>query len=126
MAKKFGKFLLFTAAVGGAAAAVYYYLRKKDIDSDTLEDEDYDDFSEDLDVDAETTKNYVPLTPDTNDTSSDTSSDASKEDSFVPLDQVAKSAGKTGTDKSGKSDVEVEEFFDEDDENEEEAPLGDN
>ena len=31
MAKKFGKFLLFTAAIGTAAAAAYYYLQKKDI-----------------------------------------------------------------------------------------------
>ncbi len=30
MAKKFGKFLLFTAAVGTAAAAVYYYMQKKE------------------------------------------------------------------------------------------------
>ena len=122
MAKKFGKFLLFTAAVGGAAAAVYYYMRKKDTDSDILDDEDYDDFSEDLDEDAETTTNYVPLTPETKDTSSDTSG----EDSFIPLNQVAQSADKTGTDEDGKSEVEVEEFFDEDDETEEDSPLSDN
>ena len=122
MAKKFGKFLLFTAAVGGAAAAVYYYMRKKDTDSDILDDEDYDDFSEDLDEDAETTTNYVPLTPETKDTSSDTS----EEDSFVPLDQVAQSADKTGTVEDGKSEVEVEEFFDEDDETDEDAPVSDN
>ena len=30
MAKKFGKFLLFTAAVGTAAAAAYYFMQKKD------------------------------------------------------------------------------------------------
>ena len=30
MAKKFGKFLLFTAAVGTAAAAAYYYMQQKD------------------------------------------------------------------------------------------------
>ena len=29
MAKKFGKFLLFTAAVGTAAAAAYYYMQQK-------------------------------------------------------------------------------------------------
>ena len=120
MAKKFGKFLLITAAVGGAAAAVYYFIRKKDADSDILDDEDYDDFSEDLDEDAETTTNYVPLTPE------DTSSESPAEDSFVPLDQVAPSADKAETDEDGKSDVEVEEFFDEDDETEEEPPLSDN
>lgn len=122
MAKKFGKFLLFTAAVGGAAAAVYYYLRKKDTDSDILDDEDYDDFSEDLDEDAEPTTNYVPLTPETKDSSPDTS----EEDSFVPLEQVAQNADKSGKDEDGKSDVEVEEFFDEEDETEEEPSLSDN
>ena len=126
MAKKFGKFLLFTAAVGGAAAAVYYYLRKKDTDSDILDEEDYDDFSEDLDEDAEPTTNYVPLTPETRDSSPDTSSDTSEKDSFVPLEQVAQNADKSGKDEDGKSDVEVEEFFDEDDETEEDPPLSDN
>ena len=121
MAKKFGKFLLFTAAVGSVAAAVYYYMRKKDTDSDILEDEDYDEFSEDLDETAETTTNYVPLTPETKDIPSDTAS----EDSFVPLDQVAQSADKTETEESGKSDVEVEEFFDEDDGTDEEPPVND-
>ena len=29
MAKKFGKFLLFTAAAAAAGAGVYYYLQKK-------------------------------------------------------------------------------------------------
>ena len=33
MAKKFGKFLLFTAAVSGAAAGAYYYLKKKNYNS---------------------------------------------------------------------------------------------
>lgn len=61
MAKKFGKFLLFTAAVGTAAAAVYYYLQKKDVAGTVPEDEDYDDFSEDLDDDAEGSRSYVPL-----------------------------------------------------------------
>lgn len=121
MAKKFGKFLLFTAAVGSAAAAVYYYMRKKDTDSDILEDEDYDEFNEDLDEAAEPTANYVPLTPETKDASPDTSS----EDSFVPLDQVAQNADKTETEEDSKSDVEVEEFFDEDDETEEEPPVND-
>ena len=40
MAKKFGKFLLFTAAVGTAAAAVYYYMQKKIIYKMWLEDEE--------------------------------------------------------------------------------------
>ena len=44
MAKKFGKILLFTAAIGTAAAAAYYYLRKKDAVGSAPEDDDYDDF----------------------------------------------------------------------------------
>ena len=118
MAKKFKKFLLFTAAVGGAAAAVCYFKHKKDADNDTLVDDDFDDFNEDLDEDAETTTNYVPLTPDTE--------DASSEDSFVPLDKVAQNADKAETTEGGNSDVQVEEFFDEDDETEDETPINDN
>lgn len=110
MAKKFGKFLLFAAALGGAAAAAYYYFQKKDVDGDISEDEDYDDFSEDLDGETETDKKYVSLTPE-----GDTSAEEAKKDSFVPLDKVAQPAGETGTEDGKASDAEVEEFFDEED-----------
>ena len=45
MAKKFGKFLLFTAAVGTAAAAAYYYMQQKDsqLKESSEADDDYDD-----------------------------------------------------------------------------------
>ena len=61
MAKKLGKFLLGMAALGGAAAAAYYYLQKKDTVTLTPEydDEDYDDFSEELDETS--SRNYVQL-----------------------------------------------------------------
>lgn len=36
MAKKFGKFLLFTAAVGTAAAAAYYYMQQKKLSADGI------------------------------------------------------------------------------------------
>ena len=124
MAKKFGKFLLFTAAVGGAAAAAYYYFQKKDADNLASEDEDYDDFSEDLDDDAETGKNYVTLVPD-----ADASTEASaekKEDTFVPLDQMAQPADKSKVKKDDKTGTEVEEFFDEEDDTDEELPLKEN
>lgn len=121
MAKKFGKFLLFTAAVSGVAAAAYYYMRKKDTDSATLEDEDYDDFSEDLDEDAEATKNYVPLTSDTK-----ASEEEKKEDTFVPLNQMAQSADAAETGEDSKADPAVEEFFDEEDDTDEEPPVNDN
>ena len=109
MAKKFGKFLLFTAAV-------YYYMRKKDAVELSPEDDDYDDFSEDLDEDTDSSRNYVPLT-----------SDAEK-DSFVPLNQVAQSAEKTesAAKEEQKADADVEEFFDEEDATEEEPPINDN
>jgi hypothetical protein len=55
MANKFGKFLLFTAAVGTAAAATYYFTQKKAPALSALQDDDddYDDFSEDLDEDTD-------------------------------------------------------------------------
>ena len=58
---KLGKFLLSMAALGGAAAAAYYYLQKKDTVTLTPEydDEDYDDFSEELDETS--SRNYVQL-----------------------------------------------------------------
>ena len=113
MAKKFGKFLLFTAAVGGAAAAVYHYFQKKDADVLESEDEDYDDFSEDLDDEADTGKKYVSLTPDAEASEEDTKKE--KKDSFVPLDQVAQPGDQKNADSDGKTEPVVEEFFDEDD-----------
>ena len=113
MAKKFGKFLLFTAAVSGAAAAAYYYLRKKDTDNATLEDEDYDDFSEDLDEDPESARNYVALKSEPAAENSSKADDqvtaedsADKESVFTPLtEQVSQVAE--------KAEESVEEFFDE-------------
>ena len=63
MAKNFGKFLLGMAAIGGVAAATYYYLQKKDAETviPETEDEDYDDFSDELDE--APNRNYVQLTP---------------------------------------------------------------
>lgn len=48
MAKKFGKFLLFTAAAGTVAAVAYHYLTKKEVVPAAEEDDDYDNFSDDL------------------------------------------------------------------------------
>ena len=54
MAKKFGKFLLTTAAIGAVAAGVYYYLQGKGsfVDDDFDDDDDFDNFDEDLDEDS--------------------------------------------------------------------------
>ena len=91
MAKKFGKFLLFTAAVGTAAAAVYYYMKKKDADLSVSDedDEDYDDFSEDLDDDADSSsRSYVPLNRDASEeASSDSDAKENGGEDFSPLSE---------------------------------------
>lgn len=107
MSKKFGKFLLFTAAAGTAAAAYYFYKQKKETDSSASADEDYDDFSEDAGEDA-ASRNYVSLQPEDN--------------SFTPLEKAAK----TVEDASEKAEETVEEFFDEGDASDEEPPIQDN
>ncbi len=113
MAKKFGKFLLLTAAVGTAAAAAYYYMQKKDAATDIPEDDDYDDFSEDLDENTESSRNYVALNPDTK--AEALGEDADKKDTFTPLSE-----------QINKTEETVEKFFDEDDPSEEESPAGNN
>ena len=114
MAKKFGKFLLFTAAIGTAAAAAYYYLQKKDAVSTVPEDDDYDDFSEDLDEVSESSRNYVPLTPE-----SKSVEEPEKKEEFTPLNEtVARLADKV--------EETVEEFFDEEDSTDEEPEISDN
>ena len=66
MAKKFGKFLMVTAALGAVAAGVYYCLQNKDgfVDDNFDDDDDFDNFDDDLD-DEETAqdadRNYVDL-----------------------------------------------------------------
>lgn len=124
MAKKFGKFLLFTAAIGTAAAAAYYYMQKKDAANAVSDDsdDDYDDFSDDLDEDVETSRTYVSLNLDNASSTEDTMSepDYSEEGDFTPLaEQLAKQAEETVTET-------VEEFFDEEDEATEEPAIGNN
>ena len=121
MAKKFGKFLLFTAAVGTAAAAAYYYIRKKDSEASLFQDDDddYDDFSEDLDDDTDaSSRNYVPLNREGQSTSEDSSSQEKSASDFTPLKQLAQTAE--------KSEETVEEFFDEEDYSDEEPLVQDN
>ena len=117
MAKKFGKFLLFTAAVGTAAAAVHYYLQKKNAENTESEDEDYDDFGED-------SPNYVPLTPDDTAEASESADEqpAPKEDSFTPLKDSVENAAE----KADDALENVEEFFDEEDGTDEEPAISDN
>ena len=64
MAKKFGKFLMTVTAIGAAAAGAYYYLQGKEKPAKDVwdDDDDFDDFSEDLDEETEE-RSYVTLTP---------------------------------------------------------------
>lgn len=96
MAKKFGKFLLFTAAAGAVAAGAYYYFQNKEKSSlEDLDDlDDLDDFSEeDLDADIDKTeeRSYVSLSP---------------EKVVEEMDKV--------TEAAENSVEKVEEFFDDD------------
>ena len=66
MAKKFGKFLMVTAALGAVAAGVYYYLQGKDnfVDDNFDDDDDFDNFNDDLDDEGtaqDADRNYVDL-----------------------------------------------------------------
>ena len=103
MAKKFGKFLLFSAAAAAACAGVYYSFQNKgklssDFDD---EDEDYDDFGEDLE-DGEN-RSYVALTHD-----GESTDEGAETKSFQKLSSIV-------TDTADKAEEKVEEFFDEDD-----------
>lgn len=109
MAKKFGKFLLVTTALASAAAAAYYYLQKKDGSDASPEDDDYDDFSEDLEEEAEAPHSYVPLNSET----AAESSPAEEETDFTPLAETVSQAQE-------RTEETVEEFFDEEEETPEE------
>lgn len=141
MAKKFSKFLLCTAAIGTAAAAAYYYIRKKDSDFSMLheEDDDYDDFSSDLDddeADETASRKYVSLQ--TGAPASTEDDKASAADSVTSCeDQSAPKAEETqqaftpladqipnASENPQEETVEdVEEFFDEEDDCDEEPEL---
>ena len=62
MTKSFVKFILFTAVAGAAAYGAYSYLQKKEQTASFApgeEDDDFDDFSEDLNLEKE--RSYVSL-----------------------------------------------------------------
>lgn len=134
MAKKFGKFLLFTAAAGTAAAAAYYYMQQKDsqLKESSEADDDYDDFHEDLDESTEFSRNYVPLNTSAQPSvpteapkaeqavSSEVSgSDTAEADGFTPLSNRAADL----TSDKEETVEDVEEFFDEEDPEDEEPPM---
>ena len=124
MAKKFGKVLLLTAAVGTAAAAVFYFLRKKEHSLHVADEDDYDDFSDVLED--EDTRSYVPL-------NTETAQAAGTDD--APAQEVTEEAGEKGVftplteqvaQTMEKAEETVEEFFDEDDDSKQETPINDN
>ena len=122
MAKKFGKLLLFSAAIGSAVAAAYYFVQKKAGVHEM--EEDYDDFSEETDETQES-RNYVSLNPDDAAENAEKKSgeDAApaeeapeKEKAFTPLTEQV-------TQASANTEESVEEFFDEEDSTDEEPPI---
>lgn len=109
MAKKFGKFLLITAAAAAACAGAYYYFQNKQkfsADYDGDEDDDYDNFSDDLD-DTESTRSYVALNNHEDETAQ--KDDTAKEE--VPFEKLSSLV----SDTAEKAEEKIEEFFDEDD-----------
>ncbi|MCM1112139.1 MAG: hypothetical protein NC399_02675 [Muribaculum sp.] len=117
MAKKFGKFLLFTAAIGAAGAAAYYYMQKKDSELMDESDDDYDDFSEDVEDD--NSRTYVPLNHE-GAPAEETSGQAQSGDdsSFTPLSEQIAQTAQTAANEVKEA---VEDFFDEDAPAEEES-----
>lgn len=120
MAKKFGKILFATAAIGTAAAAAYYYFKKKDADltASNIDDEDYDDFSEDLDDEADSSRTYVAL----NRENAQTTEDTTDKDSFTPLHETLSKAAEATEEKVEET---VEDFFDEEDSTEADSTEAD-
>lgn len=119
MAKKFGKFLMTTAALGALAAGAYYYLQKKEALDDEIfdDDEDFDDFEDDLDEDDDTERKYVDL-----DLSKAADAAAEKSDDFKEgLDAAKAEASEKivgAVEETAKAtEAKVEEFFDDDDDN---------
>lgn len=122
MAKKFGKFLLFTAAVSGAAAGAYYYLKKKNTSSEPEDDEfdDFDDFGSDLDDAKDASKEqqaadtesrgYVDITDKAKEVK-DTVADTAKAVKDTAADTAKDAIDKFRTETAKKT----EEFFDDED-----------
>lgn len=116
MAKKFSKFLMFTALAGAAAVGAYYYLQNKNTSyEDDMDDDDFDDFSDEPDDDTDgndTTRNYVALNPDK---AEDAVKDAVHTASDLTAD-AAKTVMEAAKDIAETTESKIEEFFDDDDE----------
>ena len=119
MAKKIGKFLMVTAALGAVAAGAYYYLQGKDrfVDDDFDDDDDFDNFDEDLDDDdteKDTDRNYVDLDLDKAEDFKE-GIQAAKAEATDKIVGAAKETAEKVKEEADKAEVKVEEFFDDDD-----------
>ena len=114
MAKKLGKFLLGMAALGGAAAAAYSYLQI--IDAVTLtseyDDEDYDDFSEELDETS--SRNYVQLNKEAVAETIEEAADAVEDAVSEVAEKVEETVEEAVEEAAEAVEEIVEEFFNED------------
>lgn len=119
MAKKFGKFLMVTAALGAVAAGVYYYLQGKDnfVDDNFDDDDDFDNFNDDLD-DEETAqdadRNYVDLDLEKADEFKE-GLNAAKAEATDKIVGAAQETAEKVKEAADKAEVKVEEFFDDED-----------
>lgn len=119
MAKKFGKVLMVTAALGAVAAGVYYYLQGKDdfVDDNFDDDDDFDNFDDDLDEDEtakEADRNYVDLDLEKADDFKEGLNAAKAEATDKIVGETKEVADKV-KETAEKVEVKVEEFFDDDD-----------
>ena len=119
MAKKFGRFLMVTAALGAVAAGVYYCLQNKDgfVDDNFDDDDDFDNFDDDLD-DEETAqdadRNYVDLDLEKAEDFKE-GLNAAKAEATDKIVGAAKEVADTVKEAVDKAEVKVEEFFDDED-----------
>ena len=112
MAKKFGKFLMVTAALGAVAAGVYYCLQNKDgfVDDNFDDDDDLDDEETAQDAD----RNYVDLDLEKAEDFKE-GLNAAKAEATDKIVGAAKEAADTVKEAVDKAEVKVEEFFDDED-----------
>ena len=117
MAKKFGKLLMVTAAIGAVAAGVYYCLQNKE----SSVDDDFDDDLEDEEAAKDAERNYVDLDLEKAEEFKEGLNAAKAEatDKIVGEAKEVTDKVKDAADKvketAAKAEVKVEEFFDDDD-----------
>ena len=122
MAKKFGKLLMLTAALGAVAAGAYYYLQGKDrfVDDDFDDDDDFDNFDDDLEDDEaakDSDRNYVDLDLEKAEEFKE-GLDAAKAEATDKIVGASEDAAERLKEAADKVEVNVEEFFDDDDSDE--------